>query len=132
MSGESKQDTETVTGARRGFVDGRKPLGSMAAPGRSRSRVEPDRTVALKLRPRRDRQLPEFTAGVVLRDDAVAPENVVGQDQRSCGDVVDEDKRFVLEPVEREALGRKRGSVADPVQSVMYRSRPSYGPWLGR
>lgn len=43
---------------------------------------------------------PEFTAGLVLGDEAMAPDNIVDQESVSWDDIADENKRLLLEPVE--------------------------------
>ncbi|WP_310901395.1 cupredoxin domain-containing protein [Haloarcula onubensis] len=43
---------------------------------------------------------PEFTAGTVLSDPAMDPDNIVEQGSVSWNDIADENKRLLLEPVE--------------------------------
>lgn len=43
---------------------------------------------------------PEFTAGLVLSDEAMAPEAIAEQGSVSWSDIADENKRLVLEPAE--------------------------------
>jgi len=45
---------------------------------------------------------PEFTAGLVLGDDAMAPDNILEQGSVSWADIADENKRLLLGPLEEE------------------------------
>jgi len=45
---------------------------------------------------------PEFTAGTVLSDPAMAPENIVEQDSVSWDDIAPENKQLLLAPVQEE------------------------------
>lgn len=52
--------------------------------------------------PSEESRPPEFTAGTVLSDPAMAPENIVEQGSVSWSDIADENKQLLLAPVQEE------------------------------
>jgi plastocyanin len=51
--------------------------------------------------PSEESRPPEFTAGLVLSDPAMSPENVADSGSVSWGEIADENKRLLLQPVEQ-------------------------------